>query len=151
MVWFSVSQFQNLKREPDWPSTSLLGGLLSPICHGRRGGQSRGRKGNCLWARVAPSEGGCEPEDTMIRTSWTQTACSIILHYPASLVAQLSKESTCKAGDTGDRGLIPGSGRSPGGGNGNPLVFLPGGFHGQRSLTSYSPWGLKDSDMTERD
>ena len=27
------------------------------------------------------------------------------------------------AGDTGDVGLIPGSGRSPGGGNGNPLQY----------------------------
>ena len=28
-----------------------------------------------------------------------------------------------KAGDTRDAGLIPGSGRSPGGGNGNPLQY----------------------------
>ena len=28
-------------------------------------------------------------------------------------------------------------------------VFLPGEFHGQRSLVCYSPWGLKESDMTE--
>ena len=27
------------------------------------------------------------------------------------------------AGDTGDVGLIPGSGKSPGGGNGNPLQY----------------------------
>ena len=33
------------------------------------------------------------------------------------------KESTCNAGDTGDAGSIPGSGRSPGGGNGNPLQY----------------------------
>ena len=33
------------------------------------------------------------------------------------------KESTYDAGDTGDAGLIPGSGRSPGGGNGNPLQY----------------------------
>ena len=31
------------------------------------------------------------------------------------------KESACSAGDAGDWGSIPGSGRSPGGGNGNPL------------------------------
>ena len=44
------------------------------------------------------------------------------------------KESACNAGDTG---LVPGSGRSPGGGDGNPLpIFLPGEFQGQRSL----PW-----------
>ena len=28
-------------------------------------------------------------------------------------------------------------------------VFLPGEFHGQRSLASYSPWGFKDLDTTE--
>ena len=28
--------------------------------------------------------------------------------------------------------------------------ILPGKFHGQRSLVSYSPWGRKESDMTER-
>ena len=31
------------------------------------------------------------------------------------------KESTCNAGDTSDAGLIPGLGRSPGLGNGNPV------------------------------
>ena len=29
-------------------------------------------------------------------------------------------------------------------------VFLPGEFHGQRSLVGYCPWGHKESDMTER-
>ena len=29
-------------------------------------------------------------------------------------------------------------------------VFLPGEFHGQRRLLDYSPWGHKESDMTER-
>ena len=33
------------------------------------------------------------------------------------------KESTCSAGDAGDTGSIPGSGRSPGGGNGNLLQY----------------------------
>ena len=28
-------------------------------------------------------------------------------------------------------------------------VFLPGEFHGQRSLVGYSPWGHKESDITE--
>ena len=28
-------------------------------------------------------------------------------------------------------------------------VFLPGKFHGQRSLAGYSPWGHEESDMTE--
>jgi len=29
-------------------------------------------------------------------------------------------------------------------------VFLPGEFHGQRSLVDYSPWDCKESDMTEQ-
>ena len=29
-------------------------------------------------------------------------------------------------------------------------VFLPGEFHGQRSLTGYSSWGCKESDTTEQ-
>jgi len=33
------------------------------------------------------------------------------------------KESTCNARDTGDTSSIPGSGRSPGEGNGNPLQY----------------------------
>ena len=30
------------------------------------------------------------------------------------------------------------------------LVFLPGEFHGQRSLADYSPWGCKGSDTTKQ-
>ena len=48
----------------------------------------------------------------------------------------------------GDTGSIPGLGRSPGEGNGNPL--LPGKSHGQRSLVGYSLWRCKESDMTEQ-
>ena len=55
------------------------------------------------------------------------------------------KASACNAGDPGS---IPGLGRSPGEGNGNP-VFLPGESHGQRRLAGYSPWGHKELDMTE--
>ena len=29
-------------------------------------------------------------------------------------------------------------------------VFLPGEFHEQWSLVGYSPWGLRESDTTER-
>ena len=29
------------------------------------------------------------------------------------------------------------------------LVFLPEKFHGQRSLLGYSPWGRRESEMTE--
>ena len=35
----------------------------------------------------------------------------------------VGKESACNAGDRGHVGSIPGSGRYPGGGNGNPLQY----------------------------
>ena len=38
-------------------------------------------------------------------------------------VGSAGKESVYNAGDTGSVGLIPGSGRAPGGGNGNPLQY----------------------------
>ena len=54
------------------------------------------------------------------------------------------------AGDARDSGLIPGSGRSPGVGNGNLRQYCcPGKFHGQRSLVSYSPGGHKELNRTE--
>ena len=57
------------------------------------------------------------------------------------------KESACNAGDLGS---IPGSGRSPGEGNGNPLQYsCLENFDGQRSLAGYGPWACKESDMTE--
>ena len=58
-----------------------------------------------------------------------------------------SKESTWHAGDLG---LIPGLERSPGEGHGNPLQYsCLENSYGQRSLTGYSPWGCKESDITE--
>ena len=51
----------------------------------------------------------------------------------------------------GDLGLTPGLGRSPGEDHGNPLqCSCLENPHGQRSLVGYSPWGGKESDMTER-
>ena len=65
-------------------------------------------------------------------------------------MAQVVKNPPANAGDARDAVLIPGLGRSPGEGNGNPLqYFLPGKFHEQRSLLGYSPWGCKESDMIE--
>ena len=61
-----------------------------------------------------------------------------------------SKESTCNAGETGDASSIPGSGRSPGGGNDDPLQHsLPGKSHGERNLVGYCPWGHKELDMPD--
>ena len=58
------------------------------------------------------------------------------------------KESAC---NTGDLGSIPGSGRSPGEGNGYSLQYscLENSID-KRSLEGYSPWGHKESDKTEQ-
>ena len=68
----------------------------------------------------------------------------------ASHVVLVVKNLPANAGDIRDMGSIPGGGRSPGGGHGNPLqLFLPGEPCGQGSPVGYSPWGHKESDMTE--
>ena len=57
------------------------------------------------------------------------------------------KEPTCNVGDLG---LIPGLGRLPGEGNGNPpLVYLTREFHVQKSLACYSPWDCRESHTIE--
>ena len=67
-----------------------------------------------------------------------------VLGFPGSSVG---KESACNAGDLGS---IPGLGRSPQGGHGNPLQYsCLGNPHGQRCLAGYSPRGRKELDMTE--
>ena len=43
--------------------------------------------------------------------------------------------------DAGDQDLIPGSGRSPGVGNGYTPVFLPGKSHGQRTFGGLQSMG----------
>ena len=54
------------------------------------------------------------------------------LGFPHS---SFGKVPACKAGDLG---LIPGSGRSPGEGNGHPLHYS-----GLENSRDYSPWGRK--------
>ena len=60
----------------------------------------------------------------------------------------MGKEPACNVGDVGS---IPGLGRSPGGGHGNPLQYsCLENPHGLKILVGYSPWGHKESDTTER-
>ena len=47
----------------------------------------------------------------------------IFTRVGASQVAPVEKNPPACAGDLRDAGLIPGSGRSPGGGHGNPLQY----------------------------
>ena len=55
--------------------------------------------------------------------------------------------NSCNAEVTGDVGSVPALGRSLG--EEPTPVFLPGKFHGQRSVTDYSPWDCKESDVTK--
>ena len=51
----------------------------------------------------------------------------------------------------GRPGFNPSAGKSPWRRKWQPTpVFLPGKSHGQRSLAGCSPWGGKESDMTEQ-
>ena len=97
------------------------------------------------------------------------------LGFPGS---SAGKEFTCNAGDTSSiprLGRSPGEGKGyplqyswaslvaqmvknlpgfyhcPGGGHGNPLQYsCLENPQGQSSLVGHSPWGLKESDTTER-
>ena len=69
--------------------------------------------------------------------------------HGASMVALAVKNLPANAGDIRDAGSIPGSGRSPGEGHGNPLpgkfpicvgngkFLLPGKSHGVKSLVGH--------------
>ena len=55
--------------------------------------------------------------------------------------------SACNPGVTGNVGSVPESGRSPGGGHGNPLQYsCP---ENPMDGEGYCPWGRKESDRTE--
>ena len=79
------------------------------------------------------------------------TFTSTFIHIPwASQVVLVAKSPPSNTGEEGDVGLIPGLGRSPGGGHGNPLQYSwlenswteePGGVQSM---------GLQESDMTEQ-
>ena len=60
------------------------------------------------------------------------------------------KESACNAGHTGDTASIPGSGRSPGGGNGNPPQYSCLENPLERRACPKCPKGVKESDVTEQ-
>ena len=60
------------------------------------------------------------------------------------------KNPTANAGDVRDWGKIPGSGRSPGGGNGNLSSILAWEIPWTEETGElHSPWGYQESDMTE--
>ena len=84
------------------------------------------------WSRISPGEGNGHPlqysclENPMDRGTWRATVQEVAKNWTqlsnsrASLVVQRLKVSACNVGDLGS---IPGLGRYPGEGNGNPLQY----------------------------
>ena len=75
---------------------------------------------------------------------------TLYMYYPMRYFPGGSegKESTHNEGDLGS---VPGLGRSPGEGHGNPLQYsCLENPHGQRSLVGYSPRGREELDTTEQ-
>ena len=69
--------------------------------------------------------------------------------FPGALSWWLRRESVCL--QCGEPGFDPWVGNIPRRRKWQPTpVFLPRKFHRQRSLAGYSPWGRKESDMTEQ-
>ena len=60
------------------------------------------------------------------------------------------KNPSANAGDSGDVDLSPGSGRSPGGGNGNPLQYSCLENSMNRGAWRVVVHGIAKSDTTER-
>ena len=65
-------------------------------------------------------------------------------------MALLLKNPPVSAGDIRDTGSIPEVRKIPWRRAWQLTpIFVPGEFHGQRSLVGYSPWGRKELGMTE--
>ena len=83
------------------------------------------------------------PKNTTTNNKNTKTKFVFVHTAFGTLVALVVKNPPANAGDVRDTGSIPGFGRSPAEGNGNPSVFLPGESHRQRSLAGFGPWGRR--------
>ena len=88
------------------------------------------------WPPDAGSEGGAGPQRGLPEAEPT-------------VIAELHSQIPEEPPAVWETGLSPGSGRFPGGGDGYTAVFLPGEFHGQRSLEA-TVHGVAESDMLER-
>ena len=81
-----------------------------------------------------------------VNRSYRQNLFTTVFRKGASLVAQMAKNPQCRR-----PGSSPWVGKIPQRRKWQPTsVFLPGQFHGQRSLVGYSPRGRKQSDTSER-
>ena len=124
------------------PGASLSWGQLFP--------SSSWAQGPCLPCCVC-SRAAASLKTWLSKSLWKRTAFKI---FNLSLVfpgGSSGKEPACQCRlEVRDMGSIPGSGRSPGGGHGNPLqCSCLENPTDERSLAYYSPCGCKELDMTE--
>ena len=112
---------------------------IKPVPSGARGGlRALSQTVSELHSHTEPClcAGGGDPEAPVPARG---TATPLTTFFPA-LSVSWGFEDWC-----------PGSGRSPGEGNGNPHQYsYLENPHGQRSLARYSLWGCRESDATER-
>ena len=78
---------------------------------------------------------GCVCVNNSTHASWASPVTQMVKNLPAMQKTWVQSQGR---EDPPEKGIQP----TP--------VFLPGEFHGQRSLAGYSPWGHKESDRTER-
>ena len=90
----------------------------------------------------------------VVHLKLVQSYMSTVSQLKGFLGGSVSKESTCKAGDCLQYkrpSSDPWVRKFPWRRKWQPTpILLPGKSHGQSSLVGYSPWGHKESDMTER-
>ena len=89
----------------------------------------------CPWDSLGKNTGvGCFPSP-IVKFRGSQKL------YMGFLCGLAGKKSACNVGDLG---AVPGLGRSPGGGRGNPFPYsCLENPHRQRSLVGFSPWGRR--------
>ena len=121
----------------DWLDLLAVQGTLKSLL------QHHNSKASVLWCSAFFIVQLSHPYMTIGKTTaWLDRP----LTFRTSICSSFGKESACNAGDLGS---IPGLGRSPGEGNGNPHQYsCLENPHGQRSLVGYSTWDCKESDMT---
>ena len=95
---------------------------------------------------------GRKESDTTERLCWTEIISGPRRwHSGKENAGNIFFLQSANAGKAGNTDLLPALGKSLGGGNGNPLQYsCLGNPMDQRNLVGYSPWGHKESDMTER-
>ena len=110
--------------------------LLRTFCISSRDGQMQ-RGWASPWHLCSPPL-----KSSHLLASWLTIASSPL---QASLVAKMAKNlpavQEARVWSLGQEDTLE---------KGKAAAFLPGEFHGQRSLSGYSPWGWKELDITAR-